>query len=146
MTMELTVDHEAGDRYRIDVRGHVLHCDQPLPDGGTDTAATPSELFVASLASCVAFYAGRYLQRHALPQAGLYVSAEAEFGSKPARIASVSLSITPPHGLTERDLRGLLAVASHCTVHNTLINPPDVKVRLAAGAPRWSGQVRCIEC
>jgi putative redox protein len=38
--------------------------DQPVAGGGQDTAVTPTELLIASLASCVAFYAGRFLLRH----------------------------------------------------------------------------------
>ena len=64
----LTVAHRGGDRFRIRVRGHEIDVDQPVGDGGEDTAPTPTELFVAGLASCVAFYARRYLARHGLPR------------------------------------------------------------------------------
>ncbi|MET8897007.1 OsmC family protein [Streptomyces albogriseolus] len=56
----LEVTHVEQDAYTVDVRGHRLRVDQPLDAGGTDTAPTPTELFAASLATCVAFYAGRY--------------------------------------------------------------------------------------
>jgi hypothetical protein len=59
----MTVWHLNGDRFAIGVRDHMLTVDQPLADGGEDTAPTPTELLVASLASCVAFYARRYLAR-----------------------------------------------------------------------------------
>ncbi|MFJ6926691.1 OsmC family protein [Streptomyces nigra] len=58
------------------VRGHVLTVDQPRPDGGKDTAPTPVELFVASVASCTPHYAGRYLDRHGLSRDGLAVRAD----------------------------------------------------------------------
>ena len=74
----LTVAHQGGDRFRIRVRGHEIDVDQPVGDGGEDTAPTPTELFVAGLASCVAFYARRYLARHGLPADGLEVTAEYE--------------------------------------------------------------------
>ena len=45
-------------------------------DGGEDTGPTPTELFIASLAGCVAFYARRYLDRHDQPTEGLTVEAE----------------------------------------------------------------------
>jgi putative redox protein len=50
-----SVRHLADDRFSIDIRGHVVNVDQPAYAGGTDTAPTPTELFVAGLASCVAF-------------------------------------------------------------------------------------------
>ena len=67
----LTVEASGGDRFAIDVREHTLTVDQPVDAGGTDTAPTPTELFVAGL-----------------------------------------------------------AVASHCTVHNTLEQHPDVDIAL----------------
>ena len=127
----VTVTHDAGDRFDIAIRGHVLHVDQPESDGGTDTAPTPTELFVASLASCVAFYARRYLQRHDLPQQGLTVTAQAESGAKPSRVASILVTLTLPEGVPAEKREALLAVASHCTVHNTLTHPPEVLVQLA---------------
>jgi uncharacterized OsmC-like protein len=126
----VTVSHDGGDRFSIGVRGHVIRVDQPESDGGTDTAPTPTELFVASLASCVAFYARRYLQRHELPEDGLSVSAEAEFGAKPSRVAAITVALTLPDGVPQDKRAALLAVASHCTVHNTLQSQPEVAVQL----------------
>ncbi|MET8897008.1 hypothetical protein [Streptomyces albogriseolus] len=39
--------------------------------------------------------------------------------------------IDPPPELPEQRRAGLLAVASHCTVHNTLHQPPEIAVELA---------------
>ena len=125
------VTHVQGDQFAIGIRGHVLHVDPPESDSGADSAPTPTELFVASLASCVAFYARRYLTRHNLPEEGLAVSATAEFGAKPSRIATMTLVLTLPDGVPLDKREALLAVASHCTVHNTLTHPPEVTVRLA---------------
>ncbi|MFI8091021.1 OsmC family protein [Streptomyces sp. NPDC086080] len=61
----------AGDAFGIRVRGHTLTVDQPLSDGGKDTAPTPVELFVAAVASCAAHYAGRFLDRHGVSRDGL---------------------------------------------------------------------------
>jgi uncharacterized OsmC-like protein len=129
-TAMLTVAHRGGDRIRV--RGHEIEVDQPVGDGGEDTAPTPTELFVAGLASCVAFYARRYLARHGLPADGLQVTAGYETGTRPARVVAVRIEVTPPAGLPPQRRDALLAVASHCTVHNTLTTtPPAVDVRLA---------------
>ena len=128
------VRHLDGDRFSIGVRDHVVTVDQPVPDGGEDTAPTPTELFVASLTSCVAFYAKRYLQRHHLPTDGLAVRAEWDMGARPARVADIRICVELPDGVPPERREPLLAVASHCTVHNTLEQPPAVAIELA-GAP-----------
>ena len=120
-----------GDLYAISTRGHQVLVDQPVADGGRDASATPTELLVASLASCVAFYAGRYLLRHRLDRTGLAVTAEfAMADDRPARVGAVRLRITVPGGVPPQRTDALLAVASHCTVHNTLRQHPDISIEL----------------
>jgi uncharacterized OsmC-like protein len=128
----LGVRHLDGDRFEIDVRGHVIAVDQPVEDGGADTAPTPTELFVAGLASCVAFYARRYLVRHDLPVEGLSVRADYELALRPARVASIRVEVSLPDAVPAERRDALLAVASHCTVHNSLDQPPRVTVDFAS--------------
>ncbi|UXY32003.1 OsmC family protein [Streptomyces sp. HUAS TT20] len=127
----LEVTHVEQDAYTVDVRGHRLQVDQPPEAGGMDTAPTPTELFAASLATCVAFYAGRYLHRHGLPRAGLRVRTEFTLATdRPARVASLHVVVVPPPELPEERRAALLAVASHCTIHNTLHQPPEIDIAL----------------
>lgn len=132
MSNDLVVRHLDGDRFAIDVRGHTLLVDQPTEAGGSDTAPTPTELFVAGLASCVAFYARRYLARHQIDAAGLTVAARYEIGGRPTRARHIVITVTPPVDLPAGRRDAFLAVASHCTVHNTLTEPADVEIALAA--------------
>jgi|BarGraNGADG00312_2_1021985.scaffolds.fasta_scaffold10265_2 LmbE family N-acetylglucosaminyl deacetylase/uncharacterized OsmC-like protein len=127
----LRVEHRGGDQFDINVRGHVISVDQPVKDGGDDTAPTPTELFIASLASCVAFYARRYLARHNLPTDGLAVEATFEMGARPARVSGIDLRLIIPEGVPSGRRDPLLAVATHCTVHNTLASTPEVSITLA---------------
>ena len=126
----LRVEHRGEDRFDIRVRGHDVSVDQPVADGGEDTAPTPTELFVVSLASCVAFYARRYLARHGLPTEGLVVESTFEMGTRPARVAEVDVRLILPDGVPAGRRDALLAVAEHCTVHNTLTTPPEVRITL----------------
>lgn len=130
----LQVTHVAGDQFSVAVRGHVIVVDQPVGDGGTDSAPTPVELLVASLASCVGHYAHRYLQRHGLPTEALGVSAEWELATSPNRVGAVRLELAIPPGVPADRRAALLAVASHCTVHNTLTSTPDITVTAAPAA------------
>jgi uncharacterized OsmC-like protein len=128
----LVVRPLGGDRYAVQVRGHELIVDQPTETGGTDIGPTPVELFAASLASCVAHYAGGFLARHDVCREGLRVDMTWQMSSsRPARVASVALQITPPPALPRARLPALLAVARACTVHNSLERAPDVCIEIA---------------
>jgi putative redox protein len=129
---QMEISFITGESYEIAVRGHRILVDQPTEAGGEDTAPTPTELFVASLASCIAFYAGRYLSRHGCDRTGLSVSASYDLAtSRPARVRAVRISLKVPTGLPAERWPALAAVVSHCTVHNTLHDPPEVSIELS---------------
>jgi putative redox protein len=131
----LSVTHQTDDRFQLQVRGHRLTCDQPPADGGTDRGPTPTELFVASLAACVAFYARRFLARHDLDPTGFRVEADFTMSAdRPARVGIITLRLLVPGPLAPNRRRALLAVVDHCTVHNSLRIPPEVRVTLAEPA------------
>ncbi|HEX2895092.1 MAG TPA: PIG-L family deacetylase [Marmoricola sp.] len=127
----MRVDWRSGDRFDIAIRDHVVTVDQPEAVGGEDVAPTPTELFVAGLVSCVAFYARRYLRRHHLDQEGLVVEASYRMGAKPARVSDIDIRIHPPAGLPEERRDAMLAVATHCTVHNSITTAPEINVSYA---------------
>jgi len=125
----MEVGFVSGEAYEITVRGHRIVVDQPEAAGGDDAAPTPTELFVASLASCVAFYAGRYLTRHGFDRTGMTVTADFDMAAdRPARVGAIRLAIKAPTDLPAERLPAFLAVARGCTVHNTLHHPPEVEV------------------
>lgn len=129
----ITVRHTGGDRLVATVRNHHVSSDQPVEDGGEDSAPTPTELFVVSLASCVAFFAERFLRRHRLPADGLAVSCAYEWAENPHRVGMLELTVDAP-GLPEDKRVALERVVEHCTIHNTLLHPPEVRIRLGAAA------------
>jgi uncharacterized OsmC-like protein len=131
----IRVTHVAGDQFHAGIRGHSVVVDQPVSDGGTDGGPSPTELFVAGLVTCVAHYAHRYLARHDLDSTGLEVSGDWEFApDRPARVGRIVVRIEAPPSLPEDRRAGLLAVASHCTVHNSLVQPPAITIGLSTPA------------
>lgn len=125
------VGHEGGDRYRIRIRGHEVLVDQPVDDGGEDTAPTPTELWVAGLAGCVAFYGGRFLRRHDLAGEGFAVDCGFSFAAdRPARVGTIEIVVRLPEGFPEERRKAFESVVEHCTVHNSMHAPPEVKIAL----------------
>ena len=122
------VRHESGDRFTIEVRGHSFTVDQPVADGGTNLGPSPTEVFVASLAGCVGFYGRRFLARHGLPD-DVTVDATWSMATSPSRVGSIRLSVRAP-GLPGSLEPRFAKVIEHCTVHNTLMAPPEVAISI----------------
>jgi uncharacterized OsmC-like protein len=127
----IKVTHLANHRLGVTVGQHCLMVDQPRTAGGDDLGPTAVQLFAASLVACTAHYAGSFLARHDLSAEGLIVEGDFVMADdKPPRVTAVTVTVTPPPGLSANRRIGLLAVASHCTVHNTILRPPTVTIRL----------------
>lgn len=124
---KVIVEHLVRDRLLVRVSDHVFFTDQPWEDGGDDTAPTPTEIFGASLAACVAYYAERFLRRNELSTEGLRVAADWDWEEHPHRVGAIRLTVDAP-GLTQAREEAFRRVIDHCTVHNTLRQPPSVRI------------------
>jgi len=132
---DVDVWHEFGDRFVIDIRGHELWVDQPVGDGGGDLGPTPTELFVASLASCAGFYAGRFLRRHGLSPDGLRVACRFDMAEdRPARVRSITLAVSVGAALSPSQREALQRVVEHCTVHNSIRLSPEIGIEVEGAA------------
>ena len=126
----IVVRYLDGDRLTAAVRGHEVTVDQPVEDGGHDLAPTPTELFVTGLATCVGFYAERYLRRHDLDPRGLVVACDYDVSAdRPARVSEIRISVTAP-GLPDVRREPFVRVIERCTVHTSLVRPPTVTIDL----------------
>lgn len=134
--MNLTVTYKGGARYDVTSGAHMLVTDQPVEDGGGDAGMSPVELFVASLAGCVAYFVGRYCARHQILCEGFTVEVEWSYAEQPHRVGAVELRVNLPSAVTPEQREKLLKVAHGCTVHQSLAVPPKVAIQLAAGAAK----------
>ena len=130
--MNLKVEFRGGTQFDITSGSHTVVTDQPVEDGGEDAGMSPVELFVGSLASCVAYFVGRYCARHKIVCEGFTIDAEWELAERPHRVGAVSLRIHLPAALTAEQKERLLKVAHGCTVHQSLAVPPSVQITVAA--------------
>ena len=133
--MEVKVSHLGQVRFNIQSRSHSILCDQPVDNGGEDTAMTPPELMLASLGSCAAFYALQYLKARNLAESGVEVSVTAEKLKGPARLGNFKIRVEYPVTLDQDHTEGLMRSVKHCLIHNTLLAPPEVNIELAAKEP-----------
>ena len=126
--MRLEVSYQGGTRYDVDSGTHRVVTDQPVADGGQGAGLSPVEMFVGSLASCVAYFVGQFCVRHDIPRDGLKVEAEWTIAEQPHRVGRVDLAIQLPHPLAPEVKDRLLKVAHGCTVHQSLAVAPTVGI------------------
>jgi putative redox protein len=128
--MELTVNYLGNFQFEAETRGLKVLCDQPVEDQGDNEAMTPTELFVASLATCSAYYAVYYLKTRNLPKDGLKVKVNAEKASGPARISKFQIRVELPGISDPHHIEGVRRSVAKCLVKNTLMMAPEFEVEI----------------
>ena len=128
--MKMEVNLEQGFLFKAQGSGHEVAADQPEKEGGTNKAMTPSELFVASLGTCIGVYAVRFCQRHNLPTKGMKVFLDWTVVKDPWRIGSIKAELHYPHDIPDTEKKGLLRMAEACFVHETILHKPEIVIDL----------------
>lgn len=127
------VTWQGGVRFDADVRGHRVVIDQPEDEGGSDEGMTPLECLAVSLGSCVAFFAARFSQRHAVSLADLRVEVAWDYAEQPHRVGRFDVAVSCGGALDASMIERLRRVVQGCTVHHTLTHAPEVNVTLTVG-------------
>jgi uncharacterized OsmC-like protein len=113
--------HYEGDMGLETVMGqHRLIIDVPTSMGGRGRGPTPSELFVASLGSCVAAFVASYCERTGLDTSGLSVDVTFQEEEDPTYLADLQVIVNLPQADCGDREDAIRRVAEHCPVHETV--------------------------
>jgi putative redox protein len=124
----------SGEGYRTDIiaRHHTVHADEPMADGGKDSAPTPTELFLGALGSCMAITVQMYANRKGWPLHGVEIALEQErfrgneypkYEGDAQYVHELRNQIVFKGPLTEEQRARLLEIAGKCPVHRLIENP-----------------------
>lgn len=114
------------------VHAHIgdfcIRTDQPVANGGEDTAPSPFDLFLASLGTCAGFYALRFCQERQVPSTGLKLSLEAERDADRHRLVRVRLKLNLPDDFPEKYRRAIVRAIDQCSVKRAILDPPEFDI------------------
>lgn len=121
-----------GDNYKIgvDYKGFTVKTDQPVREGGDETAPSPFDYFLVSLAACAGYYALAFCRERKIPLEGLGVTMTTERGDVSKMIDKISIAVVPPPGFPEKYRAALIKAVDHCTVKAHILRPPQFEVFL----------------
>lgn len=119
---------------RVDARigHHTVHTDQPLGNGGEDSAPSPYELFLASLGTCAGIFVQGFCAKRGIPFEDIRIVQRAEFGEDGV-LRAVDLDLQLPAGFPQKYRAAIVQVAEQCSVKKAIAAQPGFRVR-ASGA------------
>lgn len=130
--MKIDVNYLGGMKFQAKCNEHTVNVDLPTASDGANTAATPPQLFLVSLASCVGVYVAGYCNNVGLNTQGLKISISAEKVPAPDRLDNIKIVIALPGTDVGKRKEAVLAVARKCLIHNTIKNHPVMDIELVS--------------
>src|SRR3989339_2129713 len=133
--MEAFVDIEVsigtGKKVEAKVGNHIVLADQPKGDGGEDSAASPFEYFLASLALCAAYYVRSFCDSRNISTEGIRViqrDKRSEGDNKYKRKIEIEIELTK--NFPEKYKSAVIASAEQCTVKKLIQATPEFEVKI----------------
>ncbi|HEX7808889.1 MAG TPA: OsmC family protein [Thermoanaerobaculia bacterium] len=127
----MTVEFPGGVVVEAKWKGHSVRTDQPVRDGGTDTALSPFDLFFASIATCMGFYALRFCQERDLPTEGLRLTLEPIREDAAKRVTLVRIALQLPDSFPEKYRAAIERAVDQCAVKKHIVEPPRFELTVS---------------
>jgi len=129
---EVVVRYENGTRFTATCDGYTVATGKG-DDGDTRRdGMAPSDLFIASLGTCIGLYVASYCRHHDIPCQGMTVELSHETERAPSRTTKVIATINLGAAVSPKDAEAILHVARHCHVHESIEQGMEVAIALAS--------------
>lgn len=130
-TSEIIAYLPGGRRVDAHVGQHVVHTDQPLDNGGEDSAPSPFQLFLASLATCAGIFVQGFCAKRGLSTDGIRIVQRPGYDDE-GTLTSVELTVELPASFPDKYREAVLRSVEGCSVKRAIQAQPTFKVRAAS--------------
>jgi putative redox protein len=124
--MEITLD--GGKVITAHLNGHIIRTDQPVENGGGNTAPSPFELFLASIGTCAGIYVKSFCDNRQISAEGIKIIQSLEFDKEKKVPSMIKLDIQLPADFPEKYKDAVVNAAELCLVKKTINNQPAFQV------------------
>ncbi len=131
--MEIEVTFPGGTRVDAACNGFVIQTDQPVEDGGGNTAPSPFVLFLASLGTCAGYYVLSFCQQRGLSTDDIHIHQTMDFDPDTGKVKQVNFNILLPSDFPQKYVTALVRSAQLCTVKKHLEAPPTINIQTQIG-------------
>jgi putative redox protein len=126
--MDMQISFPGGKRVNADYKGFTLETDQPVKEGGTNSASEPFSLFLASLGTCAGVYVLYFCEERKIDTTGLKMNLAFEQDQKTHLVTRVGMQISLPPGFPPKYKKAVIKAAGLCTVKRNIAEPPEFEI------------------
>jgi ribosomal protein S12 methylthiotransferase accessory factor len=126
---EVLVTLPGGRRVDAQLGAHVVRTDQPIENGGEDTAPSPYQLFLAALGTCAGIFVQGFCAKRGLSTEGIRIRERPFQDPETGTLARVELDIEVPPEFPEKYREALIRVVDQCSVKRAIQAQPTFETR-----------------
>jgi putative redox protein len=124
--MEITFNGRKVVTAKID--DHLIITDQPIDNGGTNTAPAPFDLYLASIGTCAGIYVKSFCDRRDISTRNIKIIQSVEFDRQTRLPANIKIDIQLPPDFPEKYKEAVINAAELCAVKKSIHNPPKFTI------------------
>lgn len=128
--MEMVVTFPGGKKVDSDYKGFTVKTDQPIDEGGENTAPEPFDLFLASIGTCAGIYVSSFCSERGVDPKDVRLVLRFNRNESTHMVETIDIDIRLPVGFPEKYKAAVVRAAQLCFVKKHLETPP--KFRLVA--------------
>jgi uncharacterized OsmC-like protein len=129
---EITVDFPKNLQVRAKLGTFELLTDQPSKSGGDGEAPSPFDLFTASMATCMGYFALKFCQSRSIDTAEMRLTMQYEWNSEAKRYPKMSITLHPPPHFPEKYHGAIIKAMDQCAVKKHILQPPEFELSVAS--------------
>ena len=129
MSREMKVTFPDGTKVEALYRNFVIKTDQPVYQGGEGSAPAPFDLFLASIATCSAWYVLFFCQKRNISLEGASLIQETQKNPETKMIEKIIITVQLPEGFPEKYKKAVIKSIDQCAVKDHIENAPLFEVK-----------------
>jgi putative redox protein len=107
---------------------HRIKTDQPIENGGGDTAPSPFDLYLAAFGTCAGIYIKSFCDNRSIPTDNIKILQKTEYNIETDLPSSITIEIKLPPDFPEKYKTSVKGAAELCKVKKSIANPPVFKI------------------
>ena len=128
--MEMEIRFPGGKKVEALFDDFTVTTDQPVVDGGSGSAPSPFDLFLASIGTCTGYYVLSFCQKNNIPTEEMKLTARFLRNPTTHLVENIRIDIQVPREFPEKYKKAVIKAAEVCTVKRHLEQPPRIDIKV----------------
>jgi putative redox protein len=128
--MDMEIRFPGGKKVEALFDDYTVTTDQPVTDGGSGSAPSPFDLFLASIGTCTGYYVLTFCQKNNLPTEEMKLTARFLRSPTTHLVENIRIDVQVPQEFPEKYKKAVIKAAEVCTVKRHLEQPPRIDIKV----------------